>query len=276
MLARPANDMGAAAPVVLQGGTLPVVTTVSTVTAVTGGGAAEDAAAGTNPLTVGGVVRTATAPTTLVAGDAARLTMTSGAAAVMQPYGVPEVTWQNPAKVGGHNDTTPLVVKEAAGAGLRNYVTEMDIYIDGPSTAVDLRIREPDITCASQTISSNTLTTSAAHGLSVGDSVVFTASTVTGITANTVTYYVLTVPSTTTLTLSTARGGSTLSISGTSVTATFHKYLWMTRLKGAAERSQAFTFPVPLRGSPNVNLQIFTSTNTVAPVYVNMSGFVAA
>ena len=41
MLARPAGDMGAAAPVVMQGGTLPAVTTVSTVstvTAVTGAG----------------------------------------------------------------------------------------------------------------------------------------------------------------------------------------------------------------------------------------------
>ena len=38
MLARPANDMGAAAPVTIQGGTLPAVTTVGTVTAVTGAG----------------------------------------------------------------------------------------------------------------------------------------------------------------------------------------------------------------------------------------------
>jgi hypothetical protein len=281
MLARPSGDLSAAAPVSVQGGslsgvtTVTTVTTVSTVSALTGGGAAEDAAAGTSPVTVGGVVRTAVAPTTLVAGDAARMTMTAGAAAVVQPYGVPEVTWQAPPRVGGFNDTVAQVVKEAAGTGLRNYVTELDFYVDGPSSAVDLRIREPDITCAAQTISSNTLTTSAAHGLSVGDSVVFTASTVTGITANTVTYYVLTVPSGTTLTLSANRNGTTLAISGTTVTATFHKYLWMTRLKASAERSQTVTFPVPLRGSPNVGLAIFTSTNTIAPVYVNMTGFIS-
>lgn len=56
------------------------------------------------------------------------------------------------------------------------------------------------------------VTVSAAHGLSVGDAVMFGAITsTTGISAN-ATYYVKTVPSATTLTLSTTPGGSTLAL----------------------------------------------------------------
>ena len=282
LLARPAGDMSAAAPVVAQGGTITTVgtvttvTTVSTVTAITGGGAAEDAAAGANPLTVGGVVRSAVAPTTLVAGDAARLTMTTSAAAVVAPYSVPEASWQTPAIVGGLlNTTTPLQIKEAAGALLRNYLTAIDLYSEALTNATDLRIREPDLTCASQTIASNTLTVSATHNLVVGDAVVFTASTVTGISTG-VTYYVLTVPAATTITLSATRGGSTLAISGTGVTATFHKVLWMQRIPTTGAAPRYIEFPVPLRGSINTAMQIQTATASGAgAVYASTQGFVA-
>jgi hypothetical protein len=282
MLARPAGDMSAAAPVVLQGGavtsvgTVTTVTTVSTVTAITGGGAAEDAAASANPLTVGGVVRSAVAPTTLIAGDAARLTMTTSAAAVVSPYSIPEVSWQTPANVGGLvNTATPLQIKEAAGALLRNYLTAIDLYSEALTNATDLRIREPDLTCASQTIASNTLTVSVTHNLLVGDAVVFTASTVTGISTG-VTYYVLTVPSTTTITLSATRGGATLAISGTGVTATFHKVLWMQRIPTTGAAPRYIEFPVPLRGSINTAMQIQTATASGAgAVYASTQGFVA-
>jgi len=250
--------------------------TVTTLTTLTGGGAAEDAAAGTNPLTVGGVVRTAMAPTTLVAGDAARLTMTAGAAAVISPYSVPDVSWQTPAPVGGIlNTTTAFQLKEAAGALLSNYLTGMDLYAEAVTNATDLRIREPDLTCASQTIASNTLTTSAVHNLRIGDAVVSTASTVTGLTAG-VSYFVLTVPSTTTLTLSATRGGSVLAISGSAVTATFHKVLWQARIPTAGSAPRYIEFPVPLRGSVNTAMQIQTATASGAgAVYASVQGFAA-
>lgn len=276
MLARPAGDMAAAVPVVLQGGVATTVSTVSTVTALTGGGAAEDAAAGANPVTVGGVVRTAVAPTTLVAGDAARVTMTASAAAVVQPFSIPEVSWQTPAIVGGLvNTATPLQIKEAAGALLRNYVASIDLYSEALTNATDLRIREPDLTCASQTIATNILTVSATHNLVVGDAVIFTASTVTGISTG-VTYYVLTVPAATTITLSATRGGSTLAISGTGVTATFHKVLWMTRIPTTGMTPRYVAFPVPLRGSINTILQLQTATASgTGAVYANTQGFVS-
>lgn len=282
LLARPAGDLGASVPVAVQGGTLPAVTTVttvstvSTVTAITGGGAAEDAAAGANPLTVGGVVRSAMAPTTLVAGDAARLTMTTGAAAVIQPYSIPEVSWQTPAQVGGIvNTATAFQIKEAAGALLCNYLTSIDLFSEALTNATDLRVREPDLTCSSQTIASNILTVSATHNLRIGDAVVFTANTVTGISTG-VTYFVLTVPAATTITLSATRGGSTLAISGTGVTATFHKVLWMTRIPTTGMAPRQITFPMPLRGSINTAMQVQTVTASGAgAVYLSAQGFAA-
>lgn len=281
MLARPTGDIAAAAPVAVQNtpavtissGT---VTTVSTVSAITGGGAAEDAAAGANPLVVGGVVRTAMAPTTLVAGDAARITMTAGAATVTHPYSIPEVSWQTPAPIGGiANTTTSFQIKEAAGASLCNYVTSIDLLSETLTNATDLRIREPDLTCSSQTIASNTLTVSTTHNLRIGDAVVFTASTVTGISTG-VTYFVLTTPATTTITLSATRGGSTLAISGTGVTATFQKVLWQTRIPTTGRPAGQIVFPAPLRGSVNTNLLVQTATASGAgAVFLSAQGFAA-
>lgn len=94
LLPRPQGDTAEAAPVnvhnipsvTLSGtNTLTTVTTVTTVATLTGGGAAEDAAAGTNPVLIGGVVRTARAPTTLVAGDAARATFSTEGSLTVQP-----------------------------------------------------------------------------------------------------------------------------------------------------------------------------------------------
>ena len=280
LLTRPTTDVQGSVPVQITGGSVVIgsgtVTTVSTVTTITGGGAAEDAAAGTNPLTVGGVVRAAVAPTTLVAGDAARLTMTTGAAAVVNPYSIPDVYWQTPAAIGGIvNTTTAFQVKEAAGALLRNYVAAIDLFSEALTNATDLRVREPDLTCASQTIATNILTVSVTHNLGIGDAVVFTASTVTGITAG-VTYFVLTTPAITTITLSATRGGSTLAISGTGVTATFHKVLWQTRIPTTGMTPRQIAFPVPLRGSVNTATQVQTATASGAgAVFLSTQGFVA-
>ena len=119
------------------------VTTVSTVTTLTGGAAAEDAATTSNPLITGGVVRTAASPTTLVAGDAARATMTSGAAQVVYPYAVPEISWAYAAAAGGIlNTTTAVAFKAAAAAGIRNYITNIQVMSEALTTATELAIRD--------------------------------------------------------------------------------------------------------------------------------------
>jgi lysophospholipase L1-like esterase len=78
-----------------------------------------------------------------------------------------------------------------------------------------------DFTVGSATIVASTgvFTTPAAHGLQVGDQVVLGAiTTTTGVTAGT-TYYVRTVPSTTTFTLTATPGGSAVSLTGDGSTA---------------------------------------------------------
>jgi hypothetical protein len=141
MLPRPTGDISASASVNVQN--IPQValaptqtlTTVTTVGALVGGGAAEDAAAGTNPVVTGGVVRTAVSPTTLVAGDAVRDTHAASGAKVNKPYAVPEAGWNASVAL---TNTTAVALQIAGGAGLRRYITSMQAVNTG--TAVDLII----------------------------------------------------------------------------------------------------------------------------------------
>jgi hypothetical protein len=265
---RPSGDASIALPV--QG-----TVTASVSSATVAGTVAVDTAIG-NPITVGMRASNANIPAMSATGDNVGWLGTMIGVGIVKPYSLPEADWQTPSNIGGIlNTATALQVKEAAGAGIRNYVTALDLVSEALTNATDFRIREPDLTCSSQTIATNTLTVSATHNLSVGDAVVFTASTVTGITAG-VTYYVLTVPAAATLTLSTTRGGSTLTISGTAVTATFHKVLWQTRIPTTGRPAGQIDFPTPLRGSPNVALLLQTPTASGAgAVYANLQGFVA-
>lgn len=117
--------------------------TITTVSTLTGGAAAEDAATTSNPLITGGIVRTATSPTTLIAGDAARNTMTSSAAAVVYPYAVPEISWVYAAAAGGIlNTAVAVTIKAAAAAGIRNYITNIQVMSEALTTATELAIRD--------------------------------------------------------------------------------------------------------------------------------------
>lgn len=121
---------------------LPIPSSIN-VSILSGGSVAEDAATSTNPIIVGGVVRTATSPTTLIAGDAARATMTSSAAAVVFPYAVPELSWSYAAASGGIlNTTTAVTIKAAAAASIRNYITNIQVMSEALTTATELAIRD--------------------------------------------------------------------------------------------------------------------------------------
>ena len=122
----------------------PAVTLTSgTITTLTGGAAAEDAATTSNPLIVGGLVRTAQAPTTLIAGDAARNTLTSSAAIVEYPYAIPELSWSYAAaNLGIVNTTTAVTIKIAGTAGIRNYITSITVMSEALTTATELAIRD--------------------------------------------------------------------------------------------------------------------------------------
>lgn len=123
LMPRPSGDVAESVPVAING--LPPVTiasgTVTTVSALTGGGAAEDAAAGANPVVTGGVVRTARAPATLVAGDAARHTITTEGSMTVQPGPVVPII-----EVGSAARTTTGnsgLISVATGGGLSGLIS---------------------------------------------------------------------------------------------------------------------------------------------------------
>lgn len=118
--------------------------TVTTVSTLTGGAVAEDAATTSNPLISGGVVRAAaTPPITFAAGDAVRLTMTASGLQAVMPYTTPEAGWSYAAAASGIvNTTTAVTVKASAGASLRNYITNVQVMSEALTTATELVIRD--------------------------------------------------------------------------------------------------------------------------------------
>jgi hypothetical protein len=116
------------------------------VTAV--GAAAEDASVSSVlPVIGGGMVRTATAPTTLVANDGARLTMTNGAALVEKPYSIPQTDWRYTTTGSGtqstiSNTTTAVTLKAAGAASIKNYTTDCQLSHDTLGGTTDLVWRD--------------------------------------------------------------------------------------------------------------------------------------
>jgi hypothetical protein len=256
--------------------TAPTIGVSGTITASnTSGTAAHDAAVSGNPVRIGGRARTSNVGT-VASDDTTDLITTLVGALINKPFSIPELDFYASAPSGGLlNTTTPLVIKEAPSAGLRNYYTGINVISEALGTATELELRDTDVTASSQTIASNTLTTSANHNLSIGDSIQITASTVTGLTAGT-TVYVLTVPAANTLTFSATRGGGTLTISGTGVTATLHRVLWRMKISTSGLSVGDIEFPSPLRGSPATAQSIQTLTaSTTGAVYFNAVGYVA-
>lgn len=239
--------------------------------AMVSGTVAHSSASAGNPARVAGRVMPTTPDLTLVAGDVSDLGMTTDQQLVTKKFAPSELDWTFLGII--TNSATAVPFKNAAGASIRNYITNIIITSGTLATGTDLVILDGTLTFSSQTISSNTITSSANHDLKIGDQFVPSASTITGLTAGTI-YYVLTVPSATTLTLSATPNGSTLSVSGTSVTATANRILFRTVLATTAMPSDGIQFPSPLRGMPNATLSIQTVTaTTTGSVYYNISGY---
>lgn len=90
------------------------------------GDAAHDAAIAGNPVRVAG--RGMSADYTAVStGDTADLLATLLGKLVTVPYALPANTWNYAAPAGGLVSTTAVTVKAAAGAGIRNYVTSLQV-----------------------------------------------------------------------------------------------------------------------------------------------------
>jgi hypothetical protein len=107
------------------------------------GGSGHDSAISQNPYRIG--ARAVTANYTAVqTGDTADLTCTLVGAQVIKPFSIPEHDWNYAAPSGGIVSTGGVTFKAAAGAGLRNYITALQItHMDiGAPGGAELEIRD--------------------------------------------------------------------------------------------------------------------------------------
>ncbi len=63
-------------------------------------------------------------------------------ALVTKPYAIPEADWQYAAAAGGIINTTDVVLRAAAAAGIRNYVTSIDIRNAHATVATEVVIKD--------------------------------------------------------------------------------------------------------------------------------------
>ena len=243
-----------------------------------GGNIAIGTAATANPVPVGGRVTT-TLPTNLGSnGLTAGLIFSTASEAIIKPFGSAENDFNFVAPPSGliTNSTTPVTIQGAPAASIRNYYTSLVVNTDSLGTATELVLRDVALTLTTTVLSSNTLVTSTAHGLAIGDAIVFQGvGGLTGLTATTVTYYVLTVPSTTSFTLAATIGGSTLTVTGTpSASQTLNHILWRTKLQTAGIlQPLTFSFASPLKGGSAVAQEAVTLTASTGAVYLAAQGF---
>ena len=147
-------SVGNALPVELMRGvataTQPVsgtLTAVTTVTTLANGQTAHSSASTGSPVRVAGRATQTTPATqdqTLVAGDAADLQVATGGQLLIKPYATSEIDWHYAAAASGIvSSTTAVTFKAASGtAGIRNYITSIDISAIGAGTATELCIRD--------------------------------------------------------------------------------------------------------------------------------------
>ena len=237
---------------------------------VSSGQAAHAASVAGNPMRLAG--RAVSAPYAAVAtGQVADFVTTLMGSLVTRLNSIPENDFQASDTI--TNTTTSVQVK-AATASNKNYITGVQITTAALSGATVLQLRDVPIASTSATIASNTLVMSATYNWKVGDIVYVTASTVTGLTAGSY-YYLLTV-STTSLTFSATRGGSTMVISGTTVSATLAHVLHRITLQTTALPVTVLEFPTALQSGTGLGVEMTTLTAVTGAVDFNVQGYVAA
>lgn len=105
------------------------------------GDAAHGAAVSGNPVLVAGEGRS-TEPTAVDDGDVVRKLHSLLGKQVVLPRALPGSTWSYAAASGGITDTTGVTVKAAAGAGIRNYVTGVQITNAHATVSTEVVIRD--------------------------------------------------------------------------------------------------------------------------------------
>lgn len=107
------------------------------------GPVAHDGARGTSAPVVNGARAVSAAYTTVATGDVADLISTLQGVLVTRPWQIPELEWSYAAAPSGIvNTTTAVTFRAAAGAGLRSYVTGVQIMSEALTNATELAIRD--------------------------------------------------------------------------------------------------------------------------------------
>ncbi|MFZ9370249.1 MAG: hypothetical protein ACO25M_00070 [Limnohabitans sp.] len=137
LIPRGIGDVSAATPVVINGGGVSVVGTASVQ-----GAQANNATTVPNPVLTS-IVGVSANP---AAGTTARQQQAIGTligVPVTKPYSIPEGEWSYAAAAAGIlNTTTAVTIKTAAGAGIRNYITSLQVMSEALTNATELAIRD--------------------------------------------------------------------------------------------------------------------------------------
>ncbi len=106
------------------------------------GGTAHDAAISGNPYRMAGRAMTANY-TAVASGDTADVITTTVGVLIQKPFSIPEADWTYAAaSLGIVNTTTAVTFKAAGAAGLRNYITGIQVMAEALGTATELAIRD--------------------------------------------------------------------------------------------------------------------------------------
>jgi hypothetical protein len=239
--------------------------------------AAHSAALAGLPLPMGGRVQSVL-DTTLTNNDSSYVGLTTAQQLITKEFGSSENDFSIIAPLNGSitNSTTPVTVQAAPAASTRNNYTSLVLNSDALGAATEFVLRDVALTLTTAALASNTLVTSTAHGLIVGQAVVFAGvSGLTGVTAG-VTYYVASIPLTTSFTLSATLGGAALTVTGTpAASQTLNHVIFRTKIQTAGLLAPLnLTFRSPLRGGIAVAQEIVTLTaSTTGAVYFAAQGY---
>lgn len=108
---------------------------------ISAGTAAHDAAIAGNPVRIGARALSAdfTAVTT---GDAVDIAASLLGKQIVLPYALPAASWNYAAASGGIVNTTGVTAKAAGAAGVRNYITHVDVVNGHATVDTDVQIRD--------------------------------------------------------------------------------------------------------------------------------------
>jgi hypothetical protein len=247
-------------------------------TATVAGQTAASSASTGNPVRVGGRIAPTTIPTqdtTLIAGDASELAVTPAMQLVMKQNASADLDFNFNFSCLASVVTVQQLIPASGTASVRNYLSNFKLATDTLGAGGVAWILDGALTVSSIATGTGLCTTSAAHDLKIGDSVVFTALTGgTGVSTNTV-YYVTAVGSTTTFNFALTIGGANVVPSAAATAGTCYRILYQQhfRTTGVAAPT-VIDFTQPLRGVGNAAMSLLIPVSmTSGTIYISSSGY---